>query len=138
MTESINPHRELPGFEATPFLSSHHEGDIKQILTRNETLLWDLRIQRDAEASQQLELLQAIRDELASQETPLHMISNAVLQWLLVATAFIFGMFAMWGTALQKRGNYWSLLQNQINLVGFCQANNSVGIPPSHSRRTDL
>ncbi|KAH8767560.1 hypothetical protein BGZ57DRAFT_988448 [Hyaloscypha finlandica] len=127
MAQSTNPRRESPGFEESPFPSRKcdEDIDIKQILIRNETLLWDLRAQRDTETSRQLELLQAIRDELVSQTTPLHLICNAVLQWLLVATGIIFGMFAIAGTGLQNNGNFLAKMQNQMNLVTFCQANNS-------------
>ncbi|KAE9373301.1 hypothetical protein N431DRAFT_544363 [Stipitochalara longipes BDJ] len=116
-----------PTFEEPPFLDRRYDEDIsiKQILTRSETLLQDLRVQRDTETSRQVELLKAIKDELASEKTPLHLISNAFFQWLLVATGFIFGLFAIQGTNYQGQANFQSLMQNQMNLVEFCQAYNS-------------
>jgi hypothetical protein len=140
MAQSTNPRRESPGFEESSFPSRKYDEDmdIKQILIRNETLLWDLRAQRDTETSRQLELLQAIRDELVSQTTPLHLICNAVLQWLLVATGIIFGMFAIAGTGLQKNGNFLAKMQNQMNLVTFCQSNNSVGIASHRAKEQNV
>jgi len=71
---------------------------VKEMITRSETLLRDLRAQRETELSRQCELLRAIKDELSSEKTPLHLISAAFFQWLLVATGFVFGLFAIQGT----------------------------------------
>src|ERR1700733_122784 len=103
---------------------------VKEILTRSETILRDLRVQRETELSRQCELLEAIKYELASEKTPLHLIFTAFFQWLLVATGFVFGLFAIQGTNLQNQGNFQSLMQNQLNLVQFCQAYNSVSSKP--------
>lgn len=133
MAELINPRQGLPAFEEAPFVARKcdEDVDLKQILV-------ELQVQRDAQASRQLELLQEIEEELASRTTPLYFISNALLQWLLVATAFIFGTFASHGTDLQVDGNYLSVLQNQMNLVSFCQASNSVEIPSHIEEETNV
>jgi hypothetical protein len=140
MAESISPHRESPPFEEAPFLSRKYDEDrnIKQILTRHDTLLSYLQAQRDTDASRQLELLQAIKDELVSQATPLHFISNAIVQIIFVAFALTFGIFTVYGVWIQVDANYLSRIQNQINIVTFCQANNLVGIPLSTSRKSML
>jgi hypothetical protein len=137
MAESIAESREAPSYEETPFLSRKGHGeelDIKHMLTRNETLLCDLRIQRDAETSQQLKLLEEIREELASQSTPLQFIWNAILQMVCVAIGFLFGVFGIYGWRNQVWGNTFSLQQSQMNLVFFCLTSNSVRsafFPPS-------
>jgi hypothetical protein len=77
MAESIAESRAAPSYEETPFLSRKghdEEQSVKNMLTMNETLLWNLRLQRDVETSRQLELLEAIREELASQSTPLQFV----------------------------------------------------------------
>jgi hypothetical protein len=129
MAESVAESRAAPSYEETPFLSTKghdEEPSIKNMLTRNETLLWDLRLQRDAETSRQLELLEAIREELASQSTPLQFVWNAILQMIYVAVAVLFGIFAIYGWHTSLRGNVQSLQQNQMNLVFFCLTSNSV------------
>jgi hypothetical protein len=129
MSESIAEPRESPGFEETPFLNRNalnEELNIKHMMTRNETLLWDLRIQRDEEVSRQIELLQSIREELASQLTPLQFVWNAILQMVYISIAFVFGVFAIFGWHTQVWGNTQSLQQNQMNLVFFCLTSNLV------------
>jgi hypothetical protein len=134
MTEAINPHRASPAFEETSGRKYDEDMDVKQMLTRNETLLWNYQVQRDAEVSRQLELLQVIRDELVSQATPLQFISNAVIQIIFVATAFIFGIFTVYGMYWQVNGIYLSTIQNQMSMVAFCHANDLVRIGLTHQK----
>jgi len=98
---------------------------IKDILTRSDTLLRELGAQQETERSRQCELLKAIKDEPASEKTPLHLISASFFQWLLLATGFIYGLFAIRETSLQKEGYLQSVMQNQLALVQFCQNYNS-------------
>jgi hypothetical protein len=129
MAESTAESQGSPNFEETSFLSRKgldDEFNIKRMLTSNENLLWDLREQRDADASRQVELLQAIRDELACRSTPLQFICNAILQTVYVAVAILFGMFAVYSWSSQVLGNFQSLIANNMNMVIFCMSNNSV------------
>jgi hypothetical protein len=133
MTESNNPRQESSAFEEAPFLSGKYDEDtnLKQILARHETILSSFQSQRETNASRQLELLQAIRDELASQATPLQFISNTIIQIIFVATAFVFGLFTIYGVVFQLQAIFLAQQQNQISMVAFCQTINSVGNPVS-------
>lgn len=53
MAEMAAARQESPSYEETPFLNRKYEEElsIKQILTRNETFLAELRSQRDADIS---------------------------------------------------------------------------------------
>jgi hypothetical protein len=128
MSEPNNNRQHPLAYEEATFLDRKDDGDtnLKQMLTRHETLLSYLQAQRETDASRQLELLQAIKDELTSQATPLHFISNAILQLIFITTAFIFGFFTIEGVFYQMNGNLLSVEQNQINIITFCQTNNSV------------
>jgi hypothetical protein len=128
MAESDNTRQQPLPYEDAPFLHRKDEGDtnLQQMLTRHETLLSYLQTQRETDASRQLELLQAIKDELASQATPLHFISNAIIQLIFITSAFIFGIFTIYGVVYQIEANLLSVIQNQINIITFCQTNNSV------------
>ncbi len=128
MAESDNAHQQPLAYADARFLDRKDDGDtnLNQILTRHETLLSYLNAQRETDASRQLELLQAIKDELASQVTPLHFISSAIIQLIFLTTAFIFGIFTIYGVVYQIEANLLSVMQNQINITTFCQTNNSV------------
>lgn len=128
MAESDNTRQQPLAYEDAAFLDRKDDGDtnLQQMLTRHETLLSYLQTQRETDASRQLELLQAIKDELASQATPLNFISNAIIQLIFITSAFIFGIFTIYGVFYQITANLLSLIQNQINIITFCQANNSV------------
>jgi hypothetical protein len=131
MAESASGPGETPTFERRPFLDRKDEEDIsiKQILTRNETFLAELRSQQDANLSRQNELLEAILGKLESNSTTrLLFISEAALQIFYLTVAVIFGVFGVWGVILQLDGNLQALIQNGINLVAFCEGINSVRI----------
>jgi hypothetical protein len=128
MSASNNNRQHPLAYEEATFLDRKDDGDtnLKQMLTRHETLLSYLQAQRETDASRQLELLQAIKDELTSQATPLHFISNAIIQLIFITTAFIFGFFTIYGVVYQIDANLMSVIQNQMNMITFCQTNNSV------------
>jgi hypothetical protein len=128
MAEPGNARQQSLAYQDAPFLYRKDDGDtnLKQMLTRHETLLSYLQAQRETDASRHLELLQAVKDEFASQATPLHFISNAIIQVIFITSAFIFGIFTIYGVFYQIQANLLSVIQNQINIITFCQTNNSV------------
>lgn len=129
MAESNNPHRNTPAFEKPPCpcLKPDEITTLKDMVARHEAVLSSMQGQREMDASRQLEVLQEIRDELASHTTPLQFIGSAMVQMTIVITAFVFGLFTIFGVVFQIESNVLAQQQNQINLIAFCQTVNSVG-----------
>jgi len=81
--------------------------------------------------TEQVLLLQAIHDQLASQNTPLQFIGNAVLQTVFVTIAFLFGLYSIFSWHASITANVSAQQANQIALISLCLFNNNVRTSPT-------
>lgn len=104
------------------------EESIIKLLHRHESSISGLQARLDKDEpspyDEQVKLLQAIHAQLASQSTPLQFIWNAVLQTVVVITAFLFGMFSIFSWHGQYLANKMTAEANAISLISLCLSNN--------------
>ena len=108
---------------------------LAEILRIHSSLLRDLvekSTMKDegSDSSKQLQALEAIQRQLAAQSTPLQFIWNAILQTVLVAIAFLFGVFSIFSWHGQWAANIIAGEANQLALISICLSNNEVMISP--------
>jgi hypothetical protein len=133
--ESRSPLTRSPSPGAKFFLGNKNNLDetIIELLNRHNSGFSELReyLIAKSDDSQQVKLLEAVHNQLAAQSTPLQFIWNAVLQTVVVAIAFLFGMFSIFAWHGQDQANYMAGQANQIALLSVCLSNNYVSAVPS-------
>jgi polyferredoxin len=84
---------------------------------RQDSLLRDI--------SAQVKLLEKIRTQLASQDSPRQFIWNTILQVIYVAIGFLFGVFSIFQWHAQWISNFKASQANHLALTALCLSNNS-------------
>jgi hypothetical protein len=75
---------------------------------------------------EQLELLHAIHDQIASQSPPLLFFWNAVLQTVGVTIGFLFGLYAIFSYHASTIANNTAKQANQLTILSICLTSNAV------------